>query len=307
MKAKVFISCGQRKHTDEVTIADQISNRLSQKGFEPYIAVQQQSLNGLKENIFSELSTSEYFVFIDFKREFIAFDKKTLSNSLEHRGSLFCHQELALASYLEIPLIAFQEQGTKVNDGILQFLQANCTPFTDRNTLASLVSDYADKKGWKPSWKNQLVMETGSKQYEEAIIAQHNKLARFFHIVVKNLNPHKNARNCFAFLKEIYDAGKNTTSYERSAEFKWAGHLLPNAVILSNSYRFLDAFHVYHDDPNKLCFNIFTDSGHFVPTIIGPGEYRLTYVIIADDFETISSTFYLKLTGNIDDIVFEKE
>ena len=105
MKAKVFISCGQRKNTDEVMIADQISNRLSQKGYEPYIAVQQQSLNGLKENIFNELSTSEYFVFIDFKREFIAFDKEALSKSIEYRGSLFCHQELALASYLDILLI----------------------------------------------------------------------------------------------------------------------------------------------------------------------------------------------------------
>ena len=158
LRAKIFISCGQRKDSDEVVIADQIAIRLREKGFDPYIAVQQQSLNGLKENIYQELSSSEYFVFIDFKREFISFEQDSLSASIENRGSLFCHQELALASYLDIPLIAFQEKGVKKNDGILQLLQANCTPFTDRNILQNLVSDYVDQKGWKPDWKNQLIM-----------------------------------------------------------------------------------------------------------------------------------------------------
>lgn len=306
IKAKVFISCGQRKDTDEVTIADQISTRLRQKGFDPYIAIRQQSLHGLKENIFQELSSSEYFIFIDFKREFISFEKESLSNDVENRGSLFCHQELALASYLDIPLIAFQEKGVKKNDGILQFLQANCTPFTDRNTLANLVSDYVDQESWKPNWKNQLVMETSSKQYEDAYVGQDNKLVRFFHIEVKNLNSHKNARNCFAFLKEIYNVANKQTTKVRSSEFKWAGHLLPNATILSESYRFLDGFHVYHEAPSEPKFNIFTDSGHFVPSINSPGEFNLTYIVVSDNFETITTTFNLKLSINIDDIIFEK-
>lgn len=218
---------------------------------------------------------------------------------------MFCHQELALASYLDIPLIAFQENGVKKNDGILQLLQANCTPFTDRNTLANLVSDYVDQKVWKPNWKNQLIMETNSKQYEDAYLAPHNKLARFFHIVVKNLNPYKNARNCFAFLKEIYDINTKKVTNVRSTEFKWAGYQLPNATILSESYRLLDGLHIYHENPETPKFNIFTDSGHFVPSLSGPGEFHLTYTVISDNFETIKSTFYLKLTDKLSDIEFE--
>lgn len=68
-KARIFISCGQRKDTDEVAIANQIADKLEKElGFEsPYIAVQEQRLEGVKENIFRRLSNSEYFLFIDFK------------------------------------------------------------------------------------------------------------------------------------------------------------------------------------------------------------------------------------------------
>jgi len=83
-------------------------------GFDPYVAVQEQTLRGLKENIFRQLSYSQYFIFVDFKREKLE-DKDAM-----YRGSLFSHQELALASYLDIPVLALQETGIKKNDGILR-------------------------------------------------------------------------------------------------------------------------------------------------------------------------------------------
>ena len=95
LRARVFISCGQSKDTDEPKIAEKISKRLTALGFDPYVAVAQQSLRGLKENIFEQLSRSEYFLFVDFKRE-------RLEGTSDHRGSLFSNQELALASFLEI-------------------------------------------------------------------------------------------------------------------------------------------------------------------------------------------------------------
>ena len=91
LRAKVFISCGQKKETNEIEVANTIGRVLEDMGFEPYIATQEQTLLGLRENIFWHLTTSEYFLFIDFIREQFA-------NSPEHRGSLFSHQELAIAS-----------------------------------------------------------------------------------------------------------------------------------------------------------------------------------------------------------------
>ena len=68
-RARVFISCGQNKNSDELETALRIRDRLSELGFDPYVAVEEQTLRGLKENIFPRLRDSEYFVFVDFKRE----------------------------------------------------------------------------------------------------------------------------------------------------------------------------------------------------------------------------------------------
>src|SRR2546425_642183 len=106
-QARVFISCGQQP--TEAAIAEAIAARLSALGFAPYIATKQQTLRGLKEEIFERLRAAEYFLFVDFKREGLVtgsplsgFFKKIL-----HRGSLFTHQELAIAAYLDKEVIAF--------------------------------------------------------------------------------------------------------------------------------------------------------------------------------------------------------
>ena len=50
--AKVFISCGQQKESYEVDIAHKIKERLEELGYDPYIAVEEKTLRGVKENIF---------------------------------------------------------------------------------------------------------------------------------------------------------------------------------------------------------------------------------------------------------------
>jgi hypothetical protein len=118
MRARVFISCGQNQLTDEVAVAQGIATRLNQLGFDSYIAVQEQTLRGLVENIFGRLAASEYLVFIDFMRE-------QLADSPDHRGSLFSHQELAVAAFLELDVAAFQEIGVRRLDGMIRFVQAS--------------------------------------------------------------------------------------------------------------------------------------------------------------------------------------
>ena len=54
-------------------------------------------------DIFDQFEKSDYFVFIDFKRENLS------SKPAVHRGSLFSNQELAIASFLEIPAVILHE------------------------------------------------------------------------------------------------------------------------------------------------------------------------------------------------------
>lgn len=118
LKARVFISCGQTRGSEEENIAHKVSERLDKLGYDSYIAVEEQTLRGVKENIFHQLETSEYFIFIDFKREKLEYNGFQIC-----RGSLFSHQELAIASYLDIPLAAFQEEGVKQEDGLMRFFK----------------------------------------------------------------------------------------------------------------------------------------------------------------------------------------
>lgn len=125
MKARVFVSCGQNMQNDEIQLARRIGQLLESLGYDPYVAVAEQTLRGVKENIFARLAESEYFLFVDFIREL-------LPNG-NHRGSLFSHQELSIAAFLDKPLIAFQEQGVQL-EGVLAFVQGNCTSFSNRCT-----------------------------------------------------------------------------------------------------------------------------------------------------------------------------
>lgn len=304
LRAKIFISCGQRKGSDEANIAQCVAQRIKDKGFEPYIAIQQQTLKGLKENIFNELSSSEYFLFIDFRREKIS---DADSQNDIYRGSLFCHQELAIASFLEIPILGFQEDGVKPDDGILQFVQANSTRFTDRHTLDDVVAGQIDKKEWKPNWKNQLVIDRDPAQFTDAFHAQVQKDARYFHINVRNLNPHKHARNCYAFLEEVYDLSKGNIMPVKTVELKWEGYLLPYVTILPSSYRNIDGFYVFHDHPYIPHFSPFTDASTFVPKIKGAGDYKLTYIVVSDNFEPVKATFKMHLADKLDEVRLDLE
>jgi len=161
VKARVFISCGQKADTDEPAIADAIAEALRSAGFDPYIAVRERTLRGLVENIFNRLAESEYFLFVDFKRE-------PLTDS-EHRGSLFCHQELAVASFLQKRVLVFRERGVKKLDGIVSFLQANATEFGDREDLPRLITHAVAQEGWNREWRDELSLSRLPEQHADEL------------------------------------------------------------------------------------------------------------------------------------------
>ncbi len=317
-KAKVFISCGQRKESDEITIANRVADELKKLGYDPYIATQQQTLKGLKENVFQELSSSEYFLFIDFKRE-------KLDGGENCRGSLFSHQELAIASFRETPVIAFQEQGAKKDDGIMQFIQANCKTFSNRNSLFDeILKEVAAK--WHSNWKNQLSIELAeetSDRFAEHLLQnwsddwiKFDKTATSFEVIyfylrVKNLNPLTHCRNCYAFLEKIEAIGNSETVRAPSFELKWRAHGLPNATILPESFRDLDAFFVDKEDGNKIKFSHFWKSRNDKPLwglegiLQQHGECKLTYLVVSDNFDPVRATFRLKLSNYVSEIEFE--
>jgi hypothetical protein len=88
MKSKVFVSCGQ-KNKREVEVAREIRDLLSKRGFQPYIAKKVQAEFEINSEIIRELKNSDFYLFINFRRERIGWGK--------FRGSLFSNQEFAIA------------------------------------------------------------------------------------------------------------------------------------------------------------------------------------------------------------------
>jgi hypothetical protein len=303
-RARVFISCGQSKGTDEEATASAIASRLERLGFDPYVAVQEQTLRGLKENIFEQLATSEYYIFVDFKRDELAKTDPPVC-----RGSLFSHQEFALASYLDIPLLAFQELGVKRDDGIIRFLQANAISFTDRRLLPNVIADKVQERRWDPHWRNELVLERELGQFSDAQVLVSGdttvRHARFFHINVQNRHRSKIARNCYVYLVKATDLNTAVEIPLKTAEFKWAGYVLPNAHILPRQARRFDAFHLLHDQPTRPLFNVFSDATDYIPHIEGEGLYQLTYSVVADDFPASDGSFILNLNRSLDLTTFK--
>ncbi len=294
LKAKVFISCGQRKDSDEVAVANAISKTLEAMGFETYIAVQEQTLSGLKENIYSRLSASEYFLFIDFLRE-------QLIGNREHRGSLFSNQELAIASYLGLEVIAFQQKGIKPLDGMIGAIQLNPIIFDDPKALPKLVEEQVKRVGWRADWKNALVIIKNEEEYYQDTSRNTPDMTRFFHLEVKNLNIRKIALNCTAFLESIIKLPENESLPLRTIELKWAGYILPTVSIIPKSYRNLDAFFVKSNEPRTLQFRCFSDSPFFMTPIEGLGKYRLNYVVISENFPEARIAVEATIGNSIDD------
>lgn len=75
-KNKIFISCGQRTD-EEKQLGNQIRQLiLDETSFEPYFAEYQTTLDGLTNNIFSELYNCSGFIAVMHKRGNISYNKK---------------------------------------------------------------------------------------------------------------------------------------------------------------------------------------------------------------------------------------
>ena len=304
MKAKVFLSCGQSKNSDEPSVAEKIWQRIRDVGFDCYMAVGEQSLLGLRENIFAQLESSDYLVFIDFKREGLKVEGEPI-----YRGSLFSHQELAIASFLEIPYLILQERGLKRLDGMLNAMQANATEFSDRNTLQNFVADLIAGKvrngEWRIDSRNSLGLEVAAPPFTDALQSDRST-GRFYHIAVCNKHHRKAALYCSAYLDAVLNMETNLLIKPKTVEFKWAGTLLPAVRIAPNAVRELDVVRFILTNPIQPQFMPITDSPEYWPRLSGPGRYRLSFSVQSQNFGTTTTYFILEYGLTSDSVVFSK-
>jgi hypothetical protein len=289
-KAQIFVSCGQQPH--EMEIVDKIEARLKDMDFDVWVTRRTCSVNGVKEHIFTALQNSEYFLFIDFKREKL---KSSFSCCPAYRGSLFTNQELSIASYLGMEALGFQEEGIKELDGMMGTILLNCDKFSDKAELPDLIERKIKENKWRNDWKAQLCMDRADP--EDALDVKNDPPA-IFHINLRNQDWRKPALDCRAYIDAVYDLNKDRKIDFRTFELKWAGTTVPNVTIMPGGFRRFDAFTLCKYYPARLCWRTpfsFADTPKVWPLIWGEGKYLISYVVTSFNFLPVRTTFQLEL------------
>jgi hypothetical protein len=145
MPGMVFLSCGQNDR--ELQIAERVGRLLQERPFQlnVFIARATNNLYSLNNDVLTKLAYADYFIFVNFRRETDGFP-----------GSLYSHQELAMALALgHQRLLIFSEEGAP-NVGIIQSIVQNRPNFSTDDELLNQIRADLEREQWRPDYSRFL-------------------------------------------------------------------------------------------------------------------------------------------------------
>lgn len=303
MPGKIFLSCGQASE-EERKVAKEIKDWLEDptQGFKVYIAIEAQSINDINNEIIQNLEDSDYFIFIDFKREQVI-----KPNGKEiFRGSLFTNQELALAYWLDFEKALFLQQEGIELEGMSRYLLSNAEKFVELNEILAKVKTQIKKREWTPSYSRHLVAT--SIESSNMVIGYSDHVGSYNQWVwfarVKNKRQHVPAMDTVARLINLKDPSGVNTCRDR-AILKWAGQKGYRRLIMPNEEEWFSAFALSPVNPLQIYMHSTADlaprhpiNGRFASDWI-PGTYFLHYQVISARFPILEFEVELNLTGEL--------
>lgn len=315
--AKVFISCGQR-HSDETSIAEKIRNLLKVKfKLDSYLAFKIQSFDDIMQ-ITRDLSSCDYYLFIDFRRDSIGRRGGLVSRVVRflakrriYRGSLFTHQELALARHLGFSeIIALRQKGVLM-EGFAKYVLSNPEEFIGENDLLEKIEKLVSERGWDKNYSRNLVVDqllrNPPTNYGDHSTAQPRKEA-IWHCRILNKRNDKAAVNTLAVLKSI-DYPNNSVPSPDQTYLKWAFQLENySRTIFPKSKASFDLLAIDYHNPLNVYLHSRLDVYATNPAgtvarqpIISnsTGIHKLHYQVFAENFPILDFEIELNLTGNI--------
>jgi hypothetical protein len=278
MTGKVFISCGQA-NKKERAVAKQLEAWFRQEGFIPYAAIQTQSINDVNSEIIANLENSDFYVYINFRRERISFLKRI------YRGSLFTNQELAIAYYLKFDnAIFFEQEGIK-RDGLISYMISNATSFKKISQVPELVKDSVIKRKWSPKYSRHLqIKELRWSQeigYNDSFGNNYNGKA--FNIVLANNRKDKAAHNTQIRL-EFIERNGNKRESEYKSPLKCEGQPRYDQTIWPASTGSFSVLLRDRKEPKKIFLLSSLDVTPKPPIIDSSETYKLYFSILAENF-----------------------
>ncbi len=295
MPGKIFISCGQGSD-EERQVAAQVKTWLNNNGYNPYVAVETQSIQDVNTSIISNLKTSDYYIFIDFAREQIG----TNNGNPIFRGSLFTNQELAIAYVLEFQEVLYLQQENVKLEGIGKYLLSNAIPFTSKIDVPSIVEDVIVQKGWNTSYSRHLTL--GLPRYAGVFqYGDHTGVStdHIWHLLIKNFRYDIAAFDSVVRLNAIVDPNGNVVQSRDRNFLKWAGKKTAySATILPRDECNIDLFALDESNNSLLRLHSEEDNPPRQPIITAPGTYILKYQLFSKGFPLLEFDVQLILTGH---------
>jgi hypothetical protein len=299
MPAVVFISCGQGEPREREA-AQEVARWLSSKGFEPYIAVNIQTLLDLNSEVISSLKKSDYFLFINFRRE-------RLPNG-KYRGSLFANQELAIAYSLgfENPILINQKEALR--EGIFGFIVSNSPEFEDYGDLVSVVSSAVENSSWTPDFSRNLTvagirwgLDVWYDDHSTTDLPTGRRFQRHCLADIRNSRIDHAAINTTVRLCGYTDrsSGKWYPSPDRT-NLKAAGRYGYTHTIWQQSTEAFDLFALPLNESAILLLNSEHDFRKRLTIIDHPGEFELEYEILAQAFQPVKFRVLVELGSHAD-------
>lgn len=298
--ARVFISCGQRGR--ESAIAQQVRDKMRAQHFCPFLAIRTHSSTGLTDEIYRHLRTAEYVLFIDFRRERLGLLRR------DHRGSVFSHQELGIASYLDSVILPFVQRGV-IREGLLGQILGNAVPFSDPAKLPDLVLEEVARVGCDPTSRRELHFERQSAQFEDADWPDGTSV-RYFHVQLVNRHRSEAANDCRVYLTRWKNLGTNQVVAPEPVELKFKHVTSPSISITPGRPRSFDAVIVSHEKPYMAVAGVvnpmLVDSGRALNEhrFIGPGDFQLEFGVWSREFAEVAVNARLHLGSFMKDASF---
>jgi hypothetical protein len=303
-RARVFISCGQEDK--ELETADRIADTLWKMGYCPHVARRSRSSDGLKEAIFRRLRSAEYFLFIDFPREKLSRDmQKPDAAGPARRGSLFSHQELAIAVFLDLKVLPIQHESLS-REGILGVIQGNAAQFSDSTDLRSLVVEEIHRTGWRPDWRNELEVGAEPARSGPALNPQVGE-CYYFHLNLTNLHYSVAATDIRVFAERVKSPGDPEWRKLPPIELKNRYLRTESGTIVPKQTRQVDAaiVPILHPDVAIIGFNLFLVDAQEIANhyqLRGVGDHTIEFSVHSREFRPSRFRMVLTLSNRIDGV-----
>ena len=300
MASRVFVSCGQAT-TAERRVAADVRRWFKDQGYLPHVAIEAQSLEDVNSGIIEELKRSDFYVFIDLRREPLPRKGRFfgLCGTKRYRGSLFTNQELAVAQVLRFAKVIFLQQEGVELEGLLKYMGSNAAHFTRTSEVVPLLEKLVREREWMPIYSRHL--EVGDPHWTPVLpYFDHTgtKMVRVFELDIHNRRSDLAALNAVARLTRLVASGGATRDGLDTSELKVVGHAGYSQAIWPDRHAAWDLFAVHVDLPATISLNSALDIRPRRPIISSAGEYVLTYEVFAVNFPVLTFDIRVCLTDD---------